>query len=166
MSLFLIIFKEGHFLIELIDCLLVLDLLFRIGLFFVLDFSVKLFKFELERLDFVMEVFNFILLESKLGQELFILFLEVSQKQFDFRVTFFAFPEFFLNEVVLFLKIFLLVLFLIDMLDMLFIVLNLLLHSRNPFLKFFLLMLCFLFQLSDVLFPLFQHGLELVLCGL
>ncbi len=129
MCFFLIVLKEGQFLIELIDCLLVLDLLFGIGFFFVLDFTVELFEFEFERLDFVVEVFDLILLESEFGEEFFILFFEVGEEKFEFGVAFFAFPEFFLNEVVLFLEIFLLIFFLINVFDMFFIVLNLLFHA-------------------------------------
>lgn len=129
MCFFLIVLKEGQFLIKLIDCLLVLDLLFGIGFFFVLDFTVEIFEFEFERLDFVVKVFDLILLESELGEKLFILFFEVCEEEFDFRVAFFVFPEFFLNKVVLFLKIFLLIFFLINVFNMFFIVLNLLFHA-------------------------------------
>jgi hypothetical protein len=59
-----------------------------------------------------------------------------------------------------------LIFFLINVFNMFFIVLNFLFHAWNSFFKLFLMMLCLLFQLSDVLLPLFKHRLEFVLCGL
>jgi len=69
------------------------------------------------------------LLLSELGQKVLILLFDVTDNELKLRVSFFRFSKFFFKQVILFLQIFLLNFFFIDVLNMFFIVKNFLFHS-------------------------------------
>jgi len=69
------------------------------------------------------------LLLSELGQKVFILLFDVTDNELKLRISFLRFSKFFFKQVILFLQIFLLYFFFIDVLNMFFIVKNFLFHS-------------------------------------